>query len=101
MDQQDPPDLSGLILPTSATMAGVCVTVIGIFRLVHAGSIGFYVDKLLAVDCVLFVVCSVISFYSVRIVGRARQLENLAESLFLVGLILLGIASVIMTLKVA
>lgn len=98
--QRESIDLSGHILPTSATMVGVCVTAIGIIRLMHAGTVGFYVDKLLAIDSVLFVICSAFSFYSARNTQRSAQLENIAESIFLAGLTLLGIASVFMTFKV-
>lgn len=98
--QQKSPGLSGHILPTSATMVGVCVTAIGIIRLMHAGTVGFYVDKLLAIDCVMFVICSAFSFYSVRDSRRSIQLENIAESIFIAGLTLLGIASIFMAFKV-
>ncbi len=94
--RESPVSLAGHILPTSATMVGVCVTAIGIVRLMHAGTVGYYVDKLLAIDSILFVGCSVISFASARMNSRAVQLETVAESLFLVGLFLLGIASVFM-----
>ena len=92
--------LSGHILPTSATMVGVCVTAIGIVRLMNAGSAGFYVDKLLAIDCVLFVGCSVLSFASARLAARFTQLEVAAELLFLVGLLILGIASMFLAFQV-
>ena len=101
MANQEPVSLAGHILPTSATMVGVCVTAIGIVRLMHAGTVGYYVDKLLAIDSILFVACSVISFASARLDARAVQLETLAESIFLVGLFLLGIASLFMVFKIA
>ncbi len=97
--QERPVSLAGHILPTSATMVGVCVTAIGIVRLMHAGTVGFYVDKLLAIDSILFVACSVISFASVRLTARANQLETVAESLFLIGLFLLGIAAIFMVFQ--
>lgn len=92
--------LVGHILPTSATMVGVCVTAIGIVRLMSAGTVEYYVDKLLAIDSILFVICSSVSFAAVRMTARAAQLESIAESLFLVGLFLLGIASVFMVFQV-
>lgn len=97
--QESPVSLTGHILPTSATMVGVCVTAIGIVRLMHAGTVGYYVDKLLAIDSILFVACSVISFASARLVSRPVQLETVAESIFLVGLFLLGIAAVFMVFQ--
>lgn len=92
--------LIGHILPTSATMVGVCVTAIGIVRLMSTGTVGYYVDKLLAIDSILFVICSSVSFAAVRMAVRAEQLESIAEYLFLAGLFLLGIASVFMAFQV-
>ncbi|MBI3525297.1 MAG: hypothetical protein HY066_12415 [Betaproteobacteria bacterium] len=92
--------LIGHILPTSATMVGVCVTAIGIVRLLSAGTVEHYVDKLLAIDSVLFVICSSVSFAAIRMAARAEQLESIAESLFMAGLFLLGIASVFMAFQV-
>jgi len=98
--QEETRTLIGHILPTSATMVGVCVTAIGIVRLMTAGTVEYYVDKLLAIDSILFVACSSVSFAAVRMADRAEQLESIAESMFLVGLFLLGIASVFMVFQV-
>lgn len=81
-------------------MVGVCVTAIGLVRLMNAGSVGFYVDKLLAIDSVLFVACSVLSFASVRLAARFTKLEVAAELLFLVGLLILGLASIFLAFQV-
>ena len=98
--QEETRNLVGHILPTSATMVGVCVTAIGIVRLMSGGTGEYYVDKLLAIDSILFVICSSVSFAAVRMAARAEQLESIAESLFLAGLFLLGIASVFMAFQV-
>lgn len=98
--QEKTHSLIGHILPTSATMVGVCVTAIGIVRLMSAGTVGYYVDKLLAIDSMLFVICSSVSFAAVRMAARTEQLESIAEFLFLAGLFLLGIASVFMAFQV-
>ena len=99
-ERESPATLTGHILPTSATMVGVCVTAIGIVKLMHEGTVGHYVDKLLAVDSIIFVICSLVSFASARMDSRAVQLESGAESIFLLGLFLLGIASVFMALNI-
>jgi len=98
--RESPATLNGHILPTSATMVGVCVTAIGIVKLMHVGTVGYYVDKLLAVDSITFLICSLVSFASARMEARAVQLETTAESIFLVGLFLLGIASIFMVFKI-
>ncbi|MDR3413356.1 MAG: hypothetical protein P4L87_20785 [Formivibrio sp.] len=92
--------ISSHILPTSATMLGVCVTAISLVRLMHAGTVGVYIDKLLAMDSVLFVICSVLSFAAVRRGDRGAKQESLAESIFLGALILLGLASILMALEI-
>lgn len=92
--------ISSHILPTSATMVGVCITAIGLVRLMHAGTVGVYIDKLLGVDSVLFVFCSVLSFASVRRGPRGARLEQFAEIIFLMALIMLGLASVMMAMEI-
>jgi len=64
--------LSAHILPTSATMIGVCMTVLSIGHLGPRGELRVIVDKLLAVDALLFLVSAVLSFMSLR-PGHARQ----------------------------
>ncbi len=92
--------ISSHILPTSATMLGVCVTAISLVRLMHAGTVGVYIDKLLGIDSVLFVLCSVLSFASVRRGSKGEHLERWAEIIFLIALIALGLASVLMALEI-
>lgn len=92
--------LTSHILPTSATMVGVCITVLGLVRLMHTGDVGFYVDKLLAIDSLVFIVCSVLSFASIRVASRSQQFENWAELAFMLGLLILGVVSVFLSFKV-
>lgn len=78
------------IFSTSATMVGVCLTVIGIFKLVFqlrpVGTIG---DDLLAADAMLFLIACVLSYCALRS-RRARQrriTERAADIVFLVALV--------------
>ena len=100
LPQPDSGGLSTHILPTSATMVGVCVTVIGIVKLFHAGALGIYVDKLLALDSALFVASAVLSFVSLRKQPGAGRMETLAEEIFLLGLMLMGLASLMLAFTV-
>lgn len=74
------------ILPTSATMIGVCMTVISIVKLLHIGPSGTWIDKLLAVDSLTFLASVVFSYVSMRN-GAFVRLEKYADLSFMIGLL--------------
>lgn len=92
-------DLTMHVFAVSAAMVGVCLTAIGILRLVaaqtQAQTIG---DDLLAVDAVVFVLCTTLAFWSFKTkqtVAR-RRLRLAVDTLFLVGLTAMaGICAII------
>ena len=47
-------NLSNHILPNSAALAGVCMMVIGIIKGMHVGYTGQIIDKILAIDSIIF-----------------------------------------------
>jgi len=89
--------LSGHILPTSATMVGVCMTVISIVKLAHAGPAGVVIDKILAFDSVLFLLSAVFSYLSLRFGSNTVRLENIADNAFMVGLVCMVIAAFVLS----
>ena len=93
-------NLSGHILPTSATMVGVCMTVISIVRLAHPGGFGRLIDKMLAGGSILFLVSVICSFVSMRLASRSDKLEKWAEYLFIAGLGILAVASVLLSFEI-
>lgn len=82
------------LMSVSAGMVGVCLTVIGIFKLFHnlqgAGTIA---DELVAVDSLLFVAVCMLSYGGMRTANRKwrRRLERMADVLFLSALTFMGI----------
>ena len=93
--------LSAHILPTSATMIGVCMTVLSIGHLRQGrGSSGMVIDKLLAIDALLFLTSAVLSFISMRSRGGVHH-ERRAELVFLVGLAVLAIGAVALATVIA
>ena len=99
----DEPPCSGLsahILPTSATMIGVCLTALYISLLGPAGTRRELVDKLLAIDALVFLVSAGLSFVSMRAGRGARRFEARAEAIFLVGLGLLAMVAVALAFAV-
>ena len=92
--------LSEHILPTAATMVGVCMTVLSIGRLSHSGRLGVFIDKMLAVDSVIFLVSAVLSFVAIRIATNTDHVETWAEKLFLLGLSLCAVVAVVIALAI-
>lgn len=92
-------DLTMHVFSISAAMVGVCLTAIGILRLVAAQTkVQTLGDEFLAADAVLFVVCCFLSFWSFKTKqGRFRQrLRLLVDVLFMVALVVMvGICTVI------
>ena len=91
-------DVSQHILPTAATMVGVCITVIGIVRVLEvSGSITTFIDDILAFDSLVFLGSTFLSYASLRVQEPTPRLERLADMLFLLGLAGLVIASFMLT----
>lgn len=78
-------NLARHILPTSATMVGVCMTVISIIKLLHLGRAGTWIDKLLAIDSLIFLASAMFSYISLRKESMAL-FESYADASFMLGL---------------
>jgi hypothetical protein len=87
--------LSGHILPNSTAMVGVCVTAIGLVKLLE-GRIGpSRVDEYCAVTAIIFAASAILSYVSIRMETPNSNgvLERLADFCFMLGLAALtGIA---------
>jgi uncharacterized membrane protein YidH (DUF202 family) len=82
------------ILPTAATMAGVCITVISIIKLTELShEISTLIDDALAFDSVLFLASSLLSYLSLRSTRMGERLEHSADILFLVGMLLMVVCA--------
>ncbi|MSM40936.1 MAG: hypothetical protein GJT30_15075 [Geobacter sp.] len=82
-------DITIHVFSVSATLVGVCLTVISLFiinrRLSSVRSIG---EELLAFDALMFLGACVLSYAALRLRRKERQhrIERLAEELFFVAL---------------
>jgi len=78
-------DLSIHIFTVSATLVGVCLTVIGIMR--HLGGVRTQRvgQELLALDAFLFLICCILSYLSLktRLGKHKRFWTNTADNLFM------------------
>ena len=85
-------DICVHIFTVSAAMVGVCLTVIGIIRIVitirNADTIA---DDLLAADAVLFLVSCLASYFALRTrsAQRMHRVERFADVVFIVALVVM------------
>ena len=92
--QQLEEDVSIHIFSVSAALVGVCLTVIGLLHLVIRTSRPHTLarDSLaVTVDAVIFLVSCLLSYWSLRTRSSRRmyQIEQIADVIFLLGLILM------------
>jgi len=82
--------LSQHILPSSGTMIGVCVTLIGLVKIVESRIGPSRVDEYAALASLLFLVSAIASYVSMRHPQRAvlsKHCETIADQFFLAGLV--------------
>lgn len=92
--RQLPRGLSAHILPTSATMIGVCMTILSIGHLGSGSEWHMLIDKLLAVDALVFLASALLSFISMRSNRFGTAYETRAEMVFIAGLGVLALGAV-------
>jgi hypothetical protein len=93
-------DICVHIFTASAAMVGVCLTVIGIIRVVislHRPDL--FADDLLSVNALLYLAACLVSYWALRTrnVRRNHRLERVADVLFLVALTLMAVNAAFIT----
>lgn len=97
-------DISIHIFTVSSAMVGVCLTVIGLIRVVitlrKADTIA---DDLLAIDAVLFLLATLCSYWALRRRSYLRRhfLERTADAIFILAMLLMVVICVYITYAVA
>jgi uncharacterized membrane protein len=97
-------DLSMYVFSISAAMVGVCLTAIGILKVMTAQShIETIADELLSADSVLFMLCCFLCFWSFK--TRRERLRHLLrvviDGLFILGLSTMVIVCAVMVYAIA
>jgi hypothetical protein len=88
------------IFTVSAAMVGVCLTVIGLLRIVISiQKINSVADDLLAVTSVMFLVSCLSSYWALRTRGtrRMKRLERVADLIFVLAMCLTVFACLFVT----
>jgi hypothetical protein len=78
------------IFTVSSAMVGVCLTVIGLIRVVITlGTADTLADDLLAADALLFLISCLLSYWALRSRGlrRMHRLERIADATFIIAMV--------------
>ena len=92
------------IFTVSSAMVGVCLTVIGLIRVVITlGKIDTIADDLLAADALLFLVACLLSYWALRTrsLRRMHRVERLADGIFIVAMILMTVVCGLITFAIS
>ena len=93
-------NMSNHILPTSSNLLGLCFVILNFIKLSKISG-ETIIDEVSAISIVFFLASSILSYMSIRSAEKGALLEKAAEIIFLVGLSLLGIISVVVALEIA
>jgi hypothetical protein len=95
--------LASHILPTSATMIGVCATLIGLIKLAEGKLGSSHVDEYAALVAVTFLASALASYLSIRYSNRpwlSVRTEQIADLIFLGGLISITLVATLFAYEV-
>ena len=97
-------DISIHIFTVSSAMVGVCLTVIGLIRVVITfGKADTVADDLLAADAFLFLLSCLISYSALRTRSKRRmhRMERIADGIFILAMILMVVICGFITFAIA
>jgi hypothetical protein len=92
------------IFTVSSAMVGVCLTVIGLIRVVITlGRADTLADDLLAGDALLFLISCLLSYWALRSrsLRRMHRLEKIADGIFIVTMIGMVIICALITYSIS
>src|SRR5213080_1980626 len=92
------------IFTVSSAMVGVCLTVIGLIRVVITlGRADTLADDLLAGDALLFLISCLLSYWALRsrTLRRMHRLEKIADGIFIIAMIGMVIICALITYSIS
>jgi len=92
------------IFTVSSAMVGVCLTVIGLIRVVITlGRADTLADDLLAGDALLFLISCLLSYWALgsRSLRRMHRLEKIADGIFIIAMIGMVIICALITYSIS
>jgi hypothetical protein len=98
-ERDDSTNVSHHILPTSSNLLGLCFVILSFMKITRTG-LETIIDELVSVAIVLFLIASIFSYGSLRSRRRPAVLERVADLIFLSGLALLALISLVIAFEV-
>jgi hypothetical protein len=92
------------IFTVSSAMVGVCLTVIGLIRVVVTlGKADTLADDCLAIDALLFLISCLLSYWALRSRGvdRMHRVERIADAIFIFAMIGMVVICALITYTIA
>jgi multisubunit Na+/H+ antiporter MnhF subunit len=92
-------DIAAHIFTTSSVMLGLCLTIISV---VHgprnSDRMETIVDDVVAVDAMIFLAACFLSYAALRstLLARMKRLESVADTVFLLGMVGIGVACILL-----
>jgi len=96
--RNDKKNISRHILPTSSNLLGLCFVILTFIKILKLGH-ETLIDEIVAIAIILFFVSSFFSYISMRSDIWTQLCEKIADSIFLIGLFILSVASVLVALE--
>jgi uncharacterized protein YacL len=92
-------DVAYHILPTASNLLGLCFVLLSFIKLskISAETI---VDESLGIVITLFLASCISSYMSMRSDSKSEKYENIADIIFLIGLCLLALTSIVIIFEV-
>ena len=87
------------ILPTAANLLGLCFVILSVIKVMRLGA-QTVIDELVASAIVIFLVACVLSYASIRSRTKTDLYEKVADIVFLAGLGLLTLTSLIIVFEI-
>ena len=92
------------IFTVSSAMVGVCLTVIGLIRVVITlGTVDTLADDFLAADALLFLISCLLSYWALRSRGlrRMHRIEKIADAIFIIAMIGMVVVCALITYTIS
>ncbi len=96
--RNDKRNISRHILPTSSNLLGLCFVILTFIRILKLAN-ETVIDEIVAAAIVLFFISSFFSYVSMRSDTWTQLCEKIADSIFLIGLFLLSVGSVLVAFE--
>ena len=85
------------ILPTSATMVGVCLTAVGLVKIIERRMGPSHVDEYFSLNSIIFLVSNVAAYLALRTSNpeRVNRYESVADNMFVIGMIVMVVITIL------